>query len=246
MANPVDQVWKIEGLDVPVRVYQEWRKNNRISITKDKVIIRVPKLGARVFNTTYENWAKNWLSEQLRTNQNLKDRFTPFSYTNGQIVRTAYHSYQIIISREDRLTSSAKLKTNKIIDIRLNHALSAIEEEKTIRTLIGRIIAQDSQPIVAQRIMELNKRFFQEKIVDIRLKNNKSNWGSCSNKGNINISVRAVFAPIEVQDYVFVHELAHLKELNHSSRYWEIVESVMPDYKQREKWLKKNGSLCDF
>ncbi len=68
----------------------------------------------------------------------------------------------------------------------------------------------------------------------------KKRWGSCNSKGNINFSYRLVMAPKQVIDYVIVHELMHLKEMNHSKKFWNLVESVIPDYKQRKKWLKDN------
>lgn len=246
MAKPVDQVWHIEGVDVPVRLYQEWRKNNRISITRDRVIIRVPRLGARVFNTTYESWAKDWLKKQLQTHDDLKQRFQPFVYKTGHQVKTAYAGYILSILKENRKTSTGKLMNGKVIQIKLNQSIGPKAEEKTIRSIIARLIAQHSQPIVARRIRELNEIYFGEKIQDVRIKNNRSNWGSCSSKNNVNISVRTLFAPLDVQDYVFVHELAHLKELNHSPRYWKIVSDIMPEYKKKEKWLKDNGALCNF
>lgn len=63
-------------------------------------------------------------------------------------------------------------------------------------------------------------------------------WGSCSGRGNLNFSWRLIMAPQENVDYVVVHELAHLKEFNHSDKFWKIVSHVLPDYKKREKLLK--------
>lgn len=66
-----------------------------------------------------------------------------------------------------------------------------------------------------------------------------SRWGSCSSKGNINLNMTLIQAPSSVIDYVIIHELAHLKEMNHSKRFWEIVERFCPDYKQAKIWLKE-------
>ncbi|MDV7393186.1 M48 family metallopeptidase, partial [Arthrospira platensis SPKY1] len=77
-------------------------------------------------------------------------------------------------------------------------------------------------------------------------KYNSSNWGSCSSGRNINLSTRLLFAPPAVQDYVIIHELAHLVELNHSDRFWKLVSEIMPDYEEKEKWLKEYGHLCEF
>ena len=67
----------------------------------------------------------------------------------------------------------------------------------------------------------------------------KTRFGSCSAKGNISFSYLLMQYPDEAIDYVVVHELAHLREMNHSSRFYKIVESVLPDYKERRKLLKK-------
>lgn len=66
----------------------------------------------------------------------------------------------------------------------------------------------------------------------------KTRFGSCNSKKRLNFSCNVMRYPIEAIDYVIVHELAHIKELNHSKRFWAIVESVLPDYKERQKILK--------
>ncbi|MCL2662548.1 MAG: M48 family metallopeptidase [Oscillospiraceae bacterium] len=73
----------------------------------------------------------------------------------------------------------------------------------------------------------------------VKINNAKSRWGSCSSKKNINYSWRLILADDEVVDYVVVHELAHMLEMNHSNRFWAIVESILPDYRERRKRLKE-------
>ncbi len=70
----------------------------------------------------------------------------------------------------------------------------------------------------------------------------KTRWGSCSAKGNINLNLLLMLCPEDVRDYVVVHELSHLKEMNHSKRFWSVVESTLPDYRVSKKWLKDNGA----
>ncbi|MCD6120586.1 MAG: M48 family metallopeptidase [Spirochaetales bacterium] len=71
-------------------------------------------------------------------------------------------------------------------------------------------------------------------------------WGSCSSKGSINFSYRLIMTPPEIVDYVVVHELAHLKHHNHSGKFWREVERMLPEYRSRRNWLKKNGFLFHF
>ena len=73
----------------------------------------------------------------------------------------------------------------------------------------------------------------------ITLREQKTRWGSCSSKGNLNFNWKLALMPDEILDYVVVHELAHRMEMNHSDKFWKIVENVLPDYRERRKWLKE-------
>lgn len=75
----------------------------------------------------------------------------------------------------------------------------------------------------------------------IRLKDTTSRWGSCSTRGNLNFSWRLVMAPAYVLDYLAAHEVGHLREMNHSDRYWSIVRGMCPATDRAEAWLKRNG-----
>lgn len=76
----------------------------------------------------------------------------------------------------------------------------------------------------------------------ITIRNQKTRWGSCSSKGNLNFNCLLMLAPDEVVDYVVIHELCHLIEMNHSKAFWKQVEQMMPDYKKHRKWLKDHGN----
>lgn len=99
----------------------------------------------------------------------------------------------------------------------------------------------------AQKILPEKTAFYAEKLGvtfgKISIREQKTRWGSCSSKGNLNFNWRLMLAPDEVIDYVVVHELAHRKEMNHSKAFYQIVESVFPDYKNRQKWLKEQGFI---
>jgi hypothetical protein len=93
-------------------------------------------------------------------------------------------------------------------------------------------------------------KIFKEKLNDfakqmnvhfnmVRIKNVKTIWGSCSSKKNLNFNFRLFFLPEVLIDYVFVHELAHLKHMNHSKAFWSEVEKQIPDYKKRREELKR-------
>jgi hypothetical protein len=91
--------------------------------------------------------------------------------------------------------------------------------------------------LVCDRIEIFNKKlgFSFNKIF---IKNQKTRWGSCSKKKNLNINYKIIFLPKRHQDYIIVHEMCHLKEFNHSRKFWALIESVLPDYLEIKRELR--------
>lgn len=80
----------------------------------------------------------------------------------------------------------------------------------------------------------------------IAIRDQKSRWGSCSRQGNLNFNWRLLLAPLDVLDYIVIHELAHLKEGNHSPRFWSLVAERCPNYRERRDWLRQHGPELHF
>lgn len=99
-----------------------------------------------------------------------------------------------------------------------------------------------ARSVVTERV-EFFAREHGFNVKKIRISSARTRWGSCSTKGTLSFTWRMVMAPLKVIDYVVVHELCHLKELNHSKAFWAQVEAILPDYKVRRKWLKDNGAV---
>ncbi|MDF2503610.1 SprT family zinc-dependent metalloprotease [Clostridium sp.] len=99
---------------------------------------------------------------------------------------------------------------------------------------------------------EINKRvsfyqkYFNMKPSEIKVKEQKRRWGSCTYKDSLLFNWRCVMAKESVLDYIVVHEMCHMVHKNHSKEYWKAVASILPDYKQREQWLKYNGAKMDL
>ena len=92
--------------------------------------------------------------------------------------------------------------------------------------------------LAEERIAEFNK-FYNFEFGKIRVKNQKSRWGSCSKKGNLNFNYRIALLPKDVADYIIVHELCHLGELNHSKNFWNLVAKTIPNHKEIRKKLRR-------
>lgn len=118
------------------------------------------------------------------------------------------------------------------------HRRSAAE---MVRSWLRAFAAEEIPP----RVRSLNEtlRFPLKRII---VRDQKTKWGACSAAGNLSFNCRLVLAPVEVLDYVIVHELCHLRELNHSRRFWELLRSLRPEFERERVWLKENGDALDL
>jgi hypothetical protein len=231
---------------IPLKIVREKRPNIRAAIGKKEVILRLPSNPFYNISVSQEiDKVKSWLIEVDKKRDGALDRLAVKEYFDGQELQVGERRYVLAISQEDRLTHSARLHKG-IIELKIANGDAGANLQQNIKTLLSRVIAHDHLPVITQRVQEINAAYFQKPVKSVKLRYNHSRWGSCSTTGNINLSTRLLFAPQPVIDYVIVHELAHMVEMNHSPRFWKVVKEVLPNYQEMEKWLKVNSYLCDF
>lgn len=164
----------------------------------------------------------------------LQAQTKPKSYAQGEEFWYLGAGYKLVFRPDDH--PALELKGNLYIAERYRSRV-----EKVIRFWYR----DEADTILKDRARVLAAEM-QVQPQSIRLSNATQRWGSCSPGGGINLSWRLVMAPLEIIDYVIVHELAHLKQHNHSRAFWQEVESALPDYKVRRTWLKQNGHLLSI
>lgn len=98
---------------------------------------------------------------------------------------------------------------------------------------------RDEALVFVQKKIEHFKRIYNFRFNKINIKNQKTRWGSCSKKGNLNFNYKIALLPERLADYIIVHELCHLKEFNHSQKFWNLVAKAIPDYSETRKELNR-------
>lgn len=177
--------------------------------------------------------------------------------------------YQIQIIRSGRKTYALEIREAGVLTVRAPYRMSEREIRKAIaehqawieehmRILEKRRATHPELPRftraeieqMAQEAMRTipPKVAHYAEIIGVRygritIRNQRTRWGSCSAKGNLNFNCLLTQVPEPVLDYVVVHELCHRLEMNHSARFWGLVESVLPDYREQRKWLRENGNV---
>ena len=169
--------------------------------------------------------------------------------------------YEIV--RSNRKSVAIQIKDDGRIVVRCPKRMRASEVQKLVESKIQWIeknlvksMKQEVNPFTKREIEELREtasKLINERVPyyatmmgvsynSISIRAQRSRWGSCSNRGNLNFNCLLALVPRDVLDYVVIHELCHLIEMNHSKRFWAEVRRVFPDYAQSKCWLKENGS----
>ena len=138
-----------------------------------------------------------------------------------------------------RLTKGARVRGEAIGD-EYRLTLPEPESEPAVRAAIRSTLSEAALRRVRERLAYYAPRVGRTPG-RVTIREQKSRWGSCSGKGNLNFNWKLIMAPPQVLDYVVVHELCHLIEFNHSPRFWALVEKQMPDYEAWKKWLKAHA-----
>ncbi|MEK7460303.1 MAG: M48 family metallopeptidase [Patescibacteria group bacterium] len=133
--------------------------------------------------------------------------------------------------------SNFYLKIEEILQ-RISFTVKPVRKYVRARTKQYRHNKESARAIITLRIEHFNS-FYKHTVGDIRIRDQKTRWGSCSEKGNLNFNYKTAFLEPNLRDYVVVHELCHLKEFNHSQDFWALVALSVPDHKALRKELKK-------
>ena len=173
-----------------------------------------------------------WIESKLKE-QSEKYTLKPNKYINGEVFSYLGKDYRLKVITGDRV--SIKMKNGYLVAIILDTV--AEQEQEQIKPLLEDWYQSHAEVLLKEKI----KRF--TKVIgvtpkSVSVKNYKSSWGSCSNRGEISFNWRIILAPHRIIDYVVIHELCHLLEHNHSSRYWKLVEQHVPDWRDCRDWLK--------
>lgn len=111
-----------------------------------------------------------------------------------------------------------------------------IDFPKRVTEALKKIASTALSEVATRQARRVGRRLNRVSVRDTR-----SRWGSCSSNGNLAFSWRLIFAPMEVMEYVVAHEVAHLRHMNHSRSFWELVEYLCPEYEAAKDWLRLHG-----
>ncbi|MBV7274998.1 M48 family metallopeptidase [Clostridiaceae bacterium UIB06] len=219
-------------LTVNYKVIRKNRKTIGIKVTDEGEVIVTSPFG--ISDKIIQNIIKGkeeWILGKVKLmqeNEILRNK----EIKNGSKFRFLGRKLELEIIEVENIEEDFQINNGKIRIF--------VSSRGIVRDKIDEIYRIEAKKILCERT-NIYSKIIGVKPNKIFIKNQKTLWGSCSSRKNINYNYRIIMAPIEIVDYIVVHELCHLIHMNHSKNYWNTVGAILPDYKERRNWLKSNG-----
>ncbi len=215
------------------KIIRSKRRSIAIEVSPNgDVIIRVNHKTPHKKITEMLDKYEQWIEDKLKKVKDRSQKIVKKEYKNGEKFFYLGECYPLNII--DSESSIIYFDNGFYLSKKIN-----LPPEKMFELLYKKM----AKPYIFKRVSELAEKYgFQYR--SIRITGAITRWGSCSSKKTLNFSYRLIMTPPNIIDSVIIHELCHLKELNHSKKFWALVEKYNPDYKDDKKWLKENGYRC--
>lgn len=212
-----------------------------------RLYISAPRLMSTKRIVEFLEEKQNWIKKNLQKieEMNQEKAASKKSFTHGEDFVLLGEKYKLDIQLTPKKRPKAYFECG---DEGANRLILEIHEDTPFRDIpelgrkaIEKLYREYARAHFMERLSTINKTHYRYRYGDVRIKNQRTLFGSCSSKGNLNFNWRVIMAPEGVVDYLMTHELCHLKEMNHSKKFWSLVERACPQYKTHRKWLKSKG-----
>lgn len=233
--------WRESELGFPCRVVRSTRRTTSIEIVAGEVVVRAP---SRVSEPVLLHWVQQkrpWVLKHL--DRQLREQGCHEIYLNQGAEIPLYgtpHRLQWFVADSSQVTRL----DNATLLVSLSSRVRRSEPE-AVEELLKSWLLQEAQSHFKRRLQQLSE---QTELVpsELEVKGFKRRWGQCSSTGIIKLNWRLIHAPQAVQDYVIIHELCHLRQMNHSPAFWQLVARHCPDYKSLRAYIKSRNAWLEW
>jgi predicted metal-dependent hydrolase len=219
-------------------------KRHKIIIGLDKIEVVIPYYASKIQAERFMRQKQNWVETQWKKMQNIK-RIAPVCLQQGAPFLYQGKTYYLSIDQGKVVLPECYLGTTSL-HVVLPHYLPAAKSPAAIRLALQRWLTLQLEKHVQTFIAHYSP-ILNVAPAHIAIKQFRSRWGSCNHRRVLHFNFHLIFVPTEVLEYVVVHELCHLRHMNHSQAFWEMVASVLPNYNVYRKWFRdQHGLICYF
>ncbi|SFR69168.1 M48 family metallopeptidase [Anaeromicropila populeti] len=227
-----------EEVDLEYVLIRSKRKTISIIVEQDgSVIVKAPAILSMNEVEAIVLKKLGWIREKQKKMHLMEKRTQAKEYVNGEHFLYLGKEYTLLLV-EDRV--------NDVPEVKILHNQIQVSGKKLSREIVREALCSwyfEQAKWVIDNQIKMYSAKLGVRVSKLTLREAKTRWGSCSSKGAVMINWKIIMAPLEMIDYVVVHELCHLKHMNHSKNFWDLVASIIPDYKKRRLWLKEHSQI---
>ena len=178
---------------------------------------------------------KDWVKEKIPEAEKYQSKIPERSFKHGAELIVLGKTREIVVEKR----RSCKVTGEKIL------VAEHLAERTSVKDRVEKALRDYAENVFTEKAEKFSGKIDGD-FSSVFVKDQKTRWGSCSGKNNLNFNWRLILGPEHIVDYVVVHELVHLEVRNHSKRFWNRVEEILPHYRDSKNWLDENSALLEF
>jgi predicted metal-dependent hydrolase len=235
-SNSIQLDPNLQPLAYSLRVSRRARRY-RVIVSQDGVEVVLPygtrlEMAEEILRSHAE-----WILAQLRKMERRRQRQSSQKLPPDVILMHG-QPFHVVCTQSSGARPKVSVEKNRsVIQVHLPRGSS-----RHISRILEAWLRQQARPLIEHQV-SLRAQAMGVRPVRVTIRDQRTRWGSCSSRGTLSFNWRLIMAPLEVMDYVVVHELCHILEPNHSRKFWLQVAGQLPDFKQPRLWLKRNANL---
>ena len=208
-------------------------KRMRLEIKRDTgLTVVVPRSYRLDHLSSFLETKQSWILGNLAKREKIQSLYTRKELKSGDTIPYLGRDLKLVIQQTHRNTDSVKLEQDiLVVSLRPGNSKLNVALERWYRMQAAEIIKKKAAELSVRLALPYNR---------LTIRGQKTRWGSCSRKSNLSFNWKLLMAPEPVIDYVIIHELTHLKEMNHTKRFWQLVAEQCPRWQKHRKWLRNH------
>ncbi len=236
---PID----VLGRRLSVKLERRRIRNAYARVRPDCVVIELPMHMGIIRSRSVADLLYKRIRRSIEKNPNRYAEIKELNFTDGQTLRVLDRAFVVKVDRPPNSRRTASSLDLDAITVSVPAAYPKERADSIVTKKVIGIASAEMLPELERRIAYFNDRHFHSVIPSIAIRDTTKVMGSCAPDNSIMISFRMLCADPPMLDYIIVHELAHTRFKNHSKMFWALVSFVIPDYRQRRRWLRNNLSV---
>lgn len=229
--------------NIPINFEIEYKKRKTFAIEivpPNKIKVKSPRGISKSKIEELVHSKANWIIKKLEEFKDIEHMQIERRFVDGEIFMYLGKEYILKITQDKNLKKAEVSICNEFI-----HVKTPKIEIEIIKKIMIEWYKIECDKKIRERIEVYGQKLGEMPRI-IKVKEQKRRWGTCTSRRDVLFNWKCIMAPIDVIDYIVVHELCHLVHMNHSANFWSLVKSNFPHYEEKKQWLRKNGIKIEF